>query len=165
MKLAVFLALAMASGTVGASAQEASPEYDLVLDVSPIEVKAITRGATADAVEDISGRLHEIRAIVVFRIEKVVEGELPKVRIKPPTAKERMQEAVKEKEFWRIFLKDDQDTMTEFERSRFKVGVRDPEAVFGITSWTKPDKRIYRLFLRRHENDPRTFILIRSETL
>lgn len=155
---------ALAKEEAGFKSLDINAKPDVVLDATPIRVKPIQPGSVSDAIENLEGDLSGLAANVYFQIEDVVEGKLAPVRIEPPSKTSQMKEHFQNKEFLKIIADDTDTTATEFERQRFRVAVKDPWRSFGITSWEKPEKKKYRLFLKRYNKEDDTYILIRSET-
>ncbi len=136
--------------------------YDLILELTPLEMKDLIPPAAADAVENVEG-FKDLSHLIIFGIEKIVKGRLEKIRIEPTSSFEHIKDAVSNREFLEIF--DHNSTVTEIQKTRFRIAVKNPEQYFGEISPEVLGKSKYRVAFQRYKKEPTTFIMAKSEKL
>ncbi len=136
--------------------------YDLILELTPLEMKDLIPPAAADAVENVEG-FKGLSYLIIFGIEKVVKGRLEKIRIEPRSSLEHIRDAVSNREFLEIF--DHNSTVTEIQKTRFRIAVKNPEEHFGKISPEVLGKSRFRVSFQRYKKEPTTFIMMKSEKL
>ena len=137
-------------------------KYDLILELTPLEMKDLIPPAAADAVENVE-EFKGLSYLIIFGIEKVVTGKLEKIRIDPTSSFEHIKDAVSNREFLEIF--DHNSTVTEIQKTRFRIAVKNPEQHFGEISPEVLGKSKYRVAFQRYKKEPTTFIMAKSEKL
>ena len=161
-----FNPISFPSGAVYAedSAGETKPE--LILDVSPYKMEAIGKGSFADAIDGSVEDRTKLSAIIYFRIEKVLEGNLGKVRVRSAGKFNQLKEAAKDKKFLKIFTQDFSTPGSEFEKQLFRVAVTDPEESFGLKASEMDQTGLkFRIYATHYSNEKDTFVMIRHEKL
>ena len=159
IKLAFFLFLSNLFSTALLFAGE---KADLELLVTPLKVEKITQASVSDAVENVESFLL-LRAIVHFRIEKILRGKLDKIKVEPPSKTEQFKDALKDKDVLKILTSDYQSAGSEFDRQLFRVAVVDPYESFGISTWENPEPGTYKIYLKHYKDEKDTFVMIRKE--
>jgi len=135
---------------------------DLVLELVPIHVYSVDLGSSADAIENIPEQLDKITAIVLFRIDKIVEGEL--VREKNNAGIKEFSELAKNILTLKVkkVLNGSED---DFAEKTFKIGVQDPLATFGISDWKEPQPNGFRVYLKKYKDWKQTYVMLRHKRI
>ena len=77
-------------------------EYDVVLDATPIHVKPIESGVPIDAIEQELETSGEAKAIVLFKINRVIRGEFTMLKRGGPSKLEQFQRALNDKNILKV---------------------------------------------------------------
>lgn len=154
----------MSSSTLALDSQDFS-KTDLVLEGTVVEVKPIRAGSVSDAIENNPEGLSSLNANVYFQIDKILEGKLKNLKIKPPSQMDQLKGSFRNKEFLKVATLDTDQAITEIERQRFRIAVKSPLDSFEIISWENPAPQKYRLYLARAKQNEDSFILIRREKM
>lgn len=140
------------------------PRPAAVLEVSPLEIQPIRGGSFSDAVDSLD-KLGELKSIIVFKIEKVVSGKLPKIEVEAPFKMDQMKNAIRNKDFKSVILSDYDTAGAEVERQRFRVAVKNPMTVFGFDELSIPSSSIFRIELARYHKEEDTYVLQKTERI
>ncbi|HCM42951.1 MAG TPA: hypothetical protein DIS66_06550, partial [Candidatus Omnitrophica bacterium] len=130
------------------SSQAHSAEVKLVLKVKMVSVEAFNTEEIVDALDVVSAEGVLPGATVVFKIESVIKGTLPPVKV-PASGSvwNQTQDAYKEKNFLKMITMDYQNPEVEREDKPrwFAVGVQSPLDSFKVVSWSELPPQSYRL--------------------
>jgi len=125
-----------------------SSEVKLVLKAKMVSVEAFNTDEIVDALDSVSAEGVLPGATVVFRIESVVKGTLPPVKVPASSSVwNQTQDAYKEKSFLKMITMDYQNPDVEREGKPrwFAVGVQSPLELFNVVSWSELPQQLYRL--------------------
>lgn len=137
---------------------------DVVLDVTPIRVKPLKEGKGVDALEKSPEEVGPSAMIVIFRINRVLRGELAPLKTKELSLWEQAKEAADDKNILKLVTMDFHRPEEEgLEKKLFSMVVVDPYASFGIRESEEPPKQRYKISLARVHKDPDSYLLIKSE--
>src|SRR5437762_2697297 len=127
-----FLIFLMAGSPAGLAAESSHTEESvLIMEGTAVDIRPLKPPATADAVEDVPD-FRGLTRIVFFQVEKIIEGHLEEIPLRPHSAKNQLKE---------IFIKhpavkqyDRRSKPEELNKIKFGVAVRDPQTIFRL-SW------------------------------
>ncbi|HRK62313.1 MAG TPA: hypothetical protein PLY88_07200 [Candidatus Omnitrophota bacterium] len=125
-----------------------SAEVKLVLKAKMVSVEAFNPDEIVDALDAVSADGVMPGATVVFKIESVVKGNLPPVKVPASSSVwNQTKDAYKEKSFLKMITMDYQNPEVEREGKPrwFAVGVQSPLESFQVVSWSDLPKQNYRL--------------------
>ena len=156
----------LASGTLSFfGSSEASlfrREYDVVLDATPIYVKPVTSGVTVDAIEQELETLGEPKAVVLFKINRVILGEFTLLKNGGPSKLEQLQQALQDKNILKAATLNFEDPEKTTVKSWLNIAVADPFKAFGFESRV-PENARYRICLKRVPKRSDTYIMVKSQ--
>lgn len=130
------------------TSQAYSAEVKLVLKAKMVSVEAFNPDEIVDALDAVSAEGVLPGATVVFKIESVVKGTLPPVKVPASSSVwSQTQDAYKEKSFLKMITMDYQNPEVEREGKPrwFAVGVQSPLESFKVVSWSELPEQLYRL--------------------
>jgi hypothetical protein len=137
---------------------------NVVLDVTPIRVKPLKEGKGVDALEKPPGEMGPSAMIVVFRINRIVRGELAPLKTKELSVWDQAKDAADDKNILKLVTMDFHRPEEEgVERTSFSMVVADPYASFGIREGEDPPKQRYRISLARTHKKPDSYLLVKNE--
>ncbi len=139
--------------------------YDVAILASPITLRPLTGPVAVDAVEKGETDAEQAQAVIVFKIDRVTQGEMPLVKIGGPSKTDQMAEAYRNKEYLKLFTMDFEDPDRQVPKDWISIAVLDPEASFGIRPGDNLDEstRQYRIYLKKEKGRARNFIFVRAE--
>lgn len=130
------------------AAQAQSPEVKLVLKAKMVSVEAFNTEEIVDALDPVSADGVMPGATVVFKIESIVKGSLPPVKVPASSSVwNQTKDAYKEKSFLKMITLDykNPDIEREDKPRWFAVGVQSPLETFQVVSWSDLPQQLYRL--------------------
>ena len=137
---------------------------DVTLDVTPIRVKPLKEGKGVDALEKPPEEMGPSAMIVVFRINRVLRGELTPLKTAELSFWDQAKEAADDKNILKLVTMDFHRPEEEgAERKSFSMVVADPDASFGIKEGSESPKQRYRISLARVHKKPDSYLLVKSE--
>jgi hypothetical protein len=146
------------------SAPNKPMKASVVLDVTPIRVKPLKEGKGADALEKLPEELGPSAMIVVFRITRVLRGELYKLKSRELSLWDQAKDAVDDKNILKLVTMDfHRPEEGGAGRTSFSMVVTDPYASFGIKEGEGSPKQRYRISLARVRKNPDSYLLVKSE--
>lgn len=139
--------------------------YDTAVLATPITLKPMTGRVTVDAVEQDPAKAANAQAVLVFKIDRVLQGELPSMKAGGPSKVDQVQQAYRDKEYLRLFTMDFEDPDRQIPKEWISVAVEDPAAAFGIQPGENLDEplRQYRIYLKKLKGKERGFVFVRGE--
>lgn len=139
--------------------------YDTALLATPITLKPLTGPVTVDAVEQDAAKAANAQAVLVFKIDRVLQGEMPSVKAGGPSKVDQAQQAYRDKEYLRLLTMDFEDPEREIPKEWISVAVEDPAAAFGIQPGENLDGtlRQYRIYLKKEKGKGRSFVFVRAK--
>lgn len=139
--------------------------YDVAVLATPITLKPLTGRVTVDAVEQDAAKAANAQAVLVFKIDRVLQGEMPSVKAGGPSKVDQAQQAYRDKEYLKLLTMDFEDPDREIPKEWISVAVEDPAVSFGIEPGENLDEsaRQYRLYLKKEKNKERSFVFVRGE--
>ena len=141
-------------------------KVNVVLDVTPICVKALKAGKAVDALEKLPEALGPSARVVVFRINRVLRGELSKLKNRELSLWDQAQDAASEKNILKLVTMDFHRPAEEgIDRTSFSMIVQDPDASFGIREGDESSQQRYRISLARVHKNPDSYVLVKNEKL
>ena len=133
-------------------------QADVVLEVIPLRARPIESGASVDAVESDLSRLALAEAVVSFKVRRVLKGEWKKVKVGGPSRMDQMGEAVRKKDYKKMFGITDPNQ--EVEKSWVSIAVEDPGKAFGINQWDAPEPSRMKVYFKRLPENKDSLVLI-----
>ena len=159
-RTAIFMSLA---GLLLSSCASLRPRpQELVILATPIDVEPLTIGRQVDALEDPE-QSADLKTVVSFKIERVLKGDLPKIKRGGPSKWEQAQEHFQDKSFLKIVTADFEDPDALVDQKILSVAVQDPLVTFGIKTGQEdfgPHK--YRLQLKTIPGKSESYVLVES---
>ncbi len=141
-------------------------KVNVVLDVTPIRVKPLKAGKGVDALEKLPEELGSAAMIVVFRINRILRGELAAIKTKELSLLDQAKDAVDEKNVLKLITMDfHRPEEGGADRTSFSMVVADPYASFGIKEGKESPKQRYRISLARVHKNPDSYLLVKSEKI
>jgi hypothetical protein len=138
----------------------------VVLDVTPIRVKSLKEGKGVDALEKLPEELSPSAMIVVFRINRILRGELAPLKTKELSFWDQAKDAADDKNVLKLITMDfHRPEEGGTERTSFSMVVADPYVSFGIKEGEGSTKQRYRISLARVHKDPDSYLLVKNEKL
>jgi hypothetical protein len=138
----------------------------VVLNVTPIRIKPLKEGKGVDALEKLPEEMGPSARIVVFRINRVLRGELAKVKTKSLSLWDQAKDAADEKNILKLITMDFHRPEDEgVDKTSFSMAVLDPYASFGIKEGGDIPKQNYKLSLALIHRNPDSYLLIKNEKL
>ena len=148
------------------SAPNKPMKVHVVLDVTPIRVKPPKESKGVDALEKLPEELGPSAMIVVFRINRVLRGELSKLKNRELSLWDQAKDAADDKNIFKIITMDfHRPEEGGADRTSFSMVVANPYASFGIKEGEESPKQRYRISLARVHKNPDSYLLIKSEKL
>ncbi|MDD5217859.1 MAG: hypothetical protein PHN49_08855 [Candidatus Omnitrophica bacterium] len=136
---------------------------DVVLDATPFLVKPFEIKSVVDAIEGEPEKAGIPKAVVEFKINRVLKGDFTKVKTGGPSRFAQAQDAAQKHQFLKIATLDFSNPDREVEKEWMSIAVRDPMASFGISDWENPAKGRFKVYLKRLPDDPASYIMIGSQ--
>jgi hypothetical protein len=141
-------------------------KVSVVLDVTPIRVKPLKAGKGVDALEKLPEELGSSAMIVVFRINRILRGELAVIKTKELSLLDQAKDAVDDKNVLKLITMDfHRPEEGGTERTSFSMVVADPYASFGIKEGEESPKQRYRISLARVHKNPDSYFLVKNEKI
>ncbi len=138
----------------------------VVLDVTPIHVKPMKEGKSVDALEKLPEEMGTSAMIVVFRINRVLRGELSKLKNRELSLWDQAKSAADDKNILKLVTMDFHRPAEEgIDRTSFSMVVQDPYASFGVKEGEDFPKQHYKISLALIHKNPDSYVLIKSEKL
>lgn len=138
-------------------------KYDVRVEAVPIRVKAIEPDSVVDAIEAGSEGMVDPQAIILFKIDRVLEGRFTQLQTGGPSRLEQAKEATRRRRFFQLLTLDFEDPDEETEKQWISIAVRDPLKSFGIESWENPEKNKYEIYLRRLSAQADSYIAVKAQ--
>lgn len=136
-------------------------DFDVVLEAVPIRARVFETSAVVDAIESEPEKMGLAKAVVLFRVEKVLRGDFTKVEKGGPSKFQQIRDVVSSRDVFKLLsLSDPRQTV---EKGWISIAVENPESSFGIVSWEKPERRKYKLYLKRVPEHPDSYIFVKGE--
>lgn len=129
---------------------------------SPIRVKALQPKAVVDAIENPENAA-EPKALVLFKINRVIRGTLPQVKVGGSSRWEQTKEAVQDKSFLKALTSDFPNPDRLIDKEWLSVAVADPTKTFQITSWETPGTKKYKIRLRPVPGKTGSYVMVESQ--
>ena len=137
---------------------------NVVLDVTPIRVKPLKDSKGVDALEKLPEEMDPSARVVIFRINRVLRGELAPIKTNELSLLDQAKDAAEDKNILKLltmdFHKPEEDGA---EKKSFSMIVSDPFASFGIKEGEESPKQRYRISFARVHKKPDSYILVKSE--
>ena len=150
----------------GVSATPGKPlNVNVVLDVTPIRAKPLKAWKSVDALEKLPEEMGPASMVVIFRINRVVRGELKKVKMPSLSLWDQAKDAADDKNILKLATMDFKKPEEDQEKEWFSMIVVDPYASFGIKENEESPKQRYKISLARVQKNPESFILVKSEKI
>jgi len=141
-------------------------KVNVVLDVTPIRVKSLKEGKGVDALEKLPEEMGPTTRIVVFRINRVMRGELATIKTKELSLWDQAKDAAGDKNILKLITMDFHRPEGEgAERKSFSMAVLDPYASFGIREGEDTPKQRYKISLALIHKNPDSYLLVKNEKL
>lgn len=140
-------------------------KVNVVLDVEPIRVKPLKAWKSVDALEKLPEEMGAASKVVVFRINRVLRGELKTVKEPSLSLWDQTKDAVGEKNVLKLMTMDFHKPEEDQPKEWFSMVVADPYVSFGIKENEDPPKQRYKISLARVQKNPESFILVKSQKL
>lgn len=134
-------------------------DYDVVLEAIAIQVKPLMANSTVDAIDLSLKESGDMNAIVIFKIQEVLEGEFTKEKAGGPSKLAQLGEAASEKQILKLLTLDFKDPNSLVAKDWISVAVPEPEKTFSLNSWKDPSGKIYRLYLKRDKEQKNSYVL------
>jgi len=139
---------------------------DVVLDVTPIRVKPLKESKGVDALEKSPEEMGPSAMIVVFRINRILRGELAPLKIKELSLWDQAKDAADDKNILKLITMDfHRPDEGGVEKQSLSMVVADPYASFGIKEGEESPKQRYKISLARVHKNPDSYLLTKSERL
>lgn len=147
--------------------REGSPQLreDVVLDAVPVRVKALKDGKTVDALEKLPEEMGAASQAVIFRIHRVLRGELQKVKMPSLSVWDQAKSAAEDKNVLKLVTMDFKRPEEDQEKEWFSMAVADPWASFGLRENEDAPEHHYKISLARVQKNPESFVLVKSQKL
>jgi hypothetical protein len=143
-----------------------SLKADVVLNVTPIRVKPLKEGKGVDALEKLPEEMGSSTMIVVFRINRVLLGELAPIKTKELSLWDQAKDAAGDKNILKLITMDFHRPEEEgTSRTSFSMVIADPYASFGIREGEESPKQHYKISLARVHKKPDSYLLVKNEKL
>jgi hypothetical protein len=137
---------------------------DVVLNVTPIRVKPLKAGKGVDALEKLPEELGPSAMIVVFRINRVLRGELAAIKTEHLSLLDQVKDAAGDKNVLKLITMDFHRPEEESAgRTAFSMVVANPYASFGIKEGAESSEQRYKISLARVHKNPDSYLLVKSE--
>ena len=136
-------------------------EPDVVVLASPIRVKELQPKAVVDAIENPE-HAEEPKALVLFKIDRILRGTLPKTKLGGPSKWEQAKEAVQDKSYFKLLGSDYTDSERIIDKEWLSVAVADPAKTFAISSWENPGGKQYQIRLRPVPGKTGSYVMVES---
>lgn len=137
----------------------------MVLDVTPIRVHPLKAGKTVDALEKPPEEISPSAKVVIFRINRVLRGNLKPVKINELSLWNQAKDATEDKNILKLVTMDFKKPEEAIPKEWFSMIVTDPAVSFGIREDEETPKQRYRLSLARVHKNPDSYVLIKNENL
>jgi hypothetical protein len=141
-----------------------SKKYDVVLVGTPVSVRELQDYEGVDAIESTSEEKTP-RHVVSFKIERVLIGELAKETVGGLSKMDQAKKALDDKDFIKLGTLNFKDPHQEVEKEMFRVALHHAGETFGAAPGDPLPAHRLKLYLKRHPNQPKTFLLIKQKLL
>jgi hypothetical protein len=140
---------------------------DVQLIAVPIRAKSILAGGTIQALERPASEMPPSWSAVIFRVERVVDGNFKVPQNQEISLLDQMKDAAEEKKILKLLTMNFEKPPEEgTDRGWLSMAVIDSYASFGIREGAiSTERRRYKLSLARVHKDPDSFVLVKSEML
>lgn len=146
-------------------AQKKPLKVDVVLNVTPLRVKPLKDSKGMDALEKPPEEMGSSARVVVFRINRVLRGELKTVKPKQLSLWDQAKDAADDKNILKLVTMDFKRPEEEIQKESFSMVVVDPYASFGIKEGEESPKQRYRISLARVHKNPDSYLLVKNEKI
>jgi hypothetical protein len=140
---------------------------DILLVATPIRAKSIMAGGTVNALEKPAGEMPPVWTAVVFRVERIVDGDFKIPQKEEISLWSQMKDSAEEKNILKLLIMDfERPDENGTDKEWLSMAVIDPYASFGIREGEEPAHRQrYKLSLARVHRDPDSYVLVKSEKI
>lgn len=153
----IFLFSSCASLPDGAPRLRYKKDYDVAIQAEAFLIKQMEPGRAVDAIEpDLTGMP---KHVVSFRIERILQGELPVETVGGPDKMEQARDALAEKNFFKILTLDFSNPDEKQPKEWLTVAVNDPKEIFGLDPEAPTSGMPYKLYLK-HRSGERNYTLV-----
>jgi hypothetical protein len=154
-------------GAIIAKVQTKPLKADVELIAIPIRAKSIMAGGTVNALEKPAGEMPPVWTAVVFRVERIVDGDLKIPQKEEISLWSQMKDSAEEKNILKLLLMDfEKPDEKGTDKEWLSMAVADPYTTFGIREGEDPAARQrYKLSLARVHKDPDSYVLVKSEKM
>ena len=170
--LIIVVALCPDSSLKAETATSATPavlnkplKANVVLDAIPIRVKPLKESKGVDALEKLPEEMGPSSMVVVFRVNRVLRGELRAVKTNDLSLWDQVKDAAGDKNILKLVTMDFHRPEEETPKESFTMVVADPHTSFGIKEGEESPKQHYRISLARVHKNPDSYLLVKSEKL
>lgn len=146
-------------------AQKKPLKVDVVLNVTPLRVKPLKGSKGMDALEKPPEELGPSAMVVVFRINRVLRGELNTIKPKQLSLWDQAKDAADDKNILKLATMDFKKPEEEIPKEWFSMVVADPWVSFGMKEGEESPKQRYRISLARVHENPDSYLLVKNEKL
>lgn len=146
-------------------AQKKPLKVDVVLNVTPLRVKPLKGSKGMDALEKPPEELGPSAMVVVFRINRVLRGELNTIKPKQLSLWDQAKDAADDKNILKLATMDFKKPEEEIPKEWFSMVVADPWVSFGMKEGEESPKQRYRISLARVHKNPDSYLLVKNEKL
>ncbi len=140
----------------------------MVLEVTPLRVKAFEIGSAVDAIQGPPDKPYTVSAVILFRIERTLRGEFTVVHGATPSLFEQISDSVDEhsaSSIVKLLTMNFERPGDPVQKGWVTVAVEDPEKTFGIGDWENPGDGRFRLSLNRAPQSADSYILADAQKI
>ncbi len=137
-------------------------QQDIVILASPIRVKPLQARAVVDAIENPKNSA-EPTAMIVFKIERVLKGTIPKIKAGGESKWEQTSKAFGDHDYLKLITSDFSNPDLLVDKGWLSVAVADPARTFQISSWENPGTQRYKIRLKPVPERPGSYVLVESQ--
>lgn len=142
-------------------------KVDVSLIAIPIRARSIKAGGTIEVLEKPAAELPPVWTAVIFRVERILRGELKIPKSQEISLWSQMKDAADDKNILKILAMDfEKPDENGTDKGWLSMAVADPYTTFGIREGEDPATRQrYKLSLARVHKDPDSYVLVKSEKI
>lgn len=140
----------------------AGEKYDVAIEGTVFKVMDAASAGSVDAIERETPERGPLVAVVSFKLNQVLNGELPKVKAGGASKLEQLTGAAKTNNFLKVLTMDVQDPEELIERKWFRVAVGRPSETFGVSSWENPEPRKFKIYLKEITERPGSYEMLQA---
>lgn len=155
----VFFVL-MLAGCQSLPVERPEAPYDTLFSARLIRIKDFQPDMAVDVIEEDPTRVQFISAVGVFRIERVLKGEMPMVRAGGPSRADQLKEAAEDRNLLSLLTLDVQDPDALIEKPWLSLAVGSATRTFDVTDRENLPQARYYLFLNTLSERPGSFQLV-----